>query len=152
MLNLGVIGLGARWESNYLPALKKNLSSRVRIRVVFDAIASHCRSVARSINAEAANGIHDLIERPNVQAVLLLDSAWYGNSALNLAITAGKPLYVATPLGSDLAILERIHAAATNDGVTVMPELNIRYTPATGRLQELIAILLGRPHRIQIDD
>ncbi len=149
MLSLGVIGVGPRWDSSYLPALKK-LGNRVRVRAVYDSIAGHCRLVAQSLDAEPAKGILDLVERPSVQAVLLLDSAWFGTAALNLVLSAGKPLYVATPLGNDLGELERIHAKASNNGVMVVPELDRRYTPATGRLQELMATQLGRPLRIQI--
>jgi predicted dehydrogenase len=85
-----------------------------------------------------------------VRALLLLDSAWYGHHALPLICGAKKPIYVVANLCSDLAGLQQLCETVRAEGQTMMPELSRRYTPATNRLQELIATRIGRPRRIAI--
>ena len=46
--------------------------------------------------------------------------------------------------------LARRHLAGLSEGLTLMPEFSRRYTPATSRLQELMATQIGPPQSIRV--
>ncbi|MFQ5732445.1 MAG: hypothetical protein ACE5KM_10900 [Planctomycetaceae bacterium] len=149
MVNIGVIGLGPAWERRYRPALHR-LEKRMRVRAVFDPVFSRSACVASELQAIAEGGLLALAKRPDVHAVLLLDAAWYGCEALRLVCGANKPVYIAADLGDDPSTLQALHWTAVNFGLTLMPEMGRRYTPASARLQELMATCLGRPQQITV--
>lgn len=148
MVRLGIIGLGTTWEGPYLSALK-NLRSRVCVQAVFDAVFARARQTARTLGAAAETSLLALARRCDVDALLLLDSGWYGAEALRLLCAEGKPVYIAADVGHDPAVLQALHWTAVNFGLTLMPEFPLRYTPATARLQELMATRLGEPHHVR---
>ena len=150
MVNVGIIGLGSVWETRYRPALEK-LRQRVCVSAVYDPVANRAEQVAAECGATAVKGLLALLERADIQAILLLGTAWQGQVPLRFVSARRMPVLIAGNLGDDLQALEAVHQAALADGLTLMPEFPRRYTPATGRLQELIATHIGRPERIVID-
>lgn len=150
MVNVGIVGPGMFWESKYEPALK-GIRNRIRVRAVYDAVMNRAEQVAAELEADVSPGILALIERPDIQAVLLLDPAWYGHQPIRFAFARHKPVYVAGGLGGDTEALQQLYQEAASLGLTVMPELDHRYTPATNRLHELMATRLGKPRRIVIE-
>ncbi len=150
MVNIGIIGLGPAWETRYRRALAK-FRQRVCVCAVYDVVASRAEQVAAEYRAAAVKGLVALLERTNIQAILLLDTDWQGQVPLSFVSARRKPVFVAGNLGEDLHTLETLHQTALAEGLTVMPEFTRRYMPASGRLQELIATRIGRPERILID-
>jgi predicted dehydrogenase len=150
MINLGIVGLGPVWESRYRPVLDK-LQHRVRIRAVFDPVASRCEEVAGFFRAAPYQGVLALLTQADVRGILLLDSAWYGNSLISFLRQTRKPVYIAGSLGEDWDELSRLRSVVESEGLLVMPEFSRRFTPATCRLHELIATRLGRPKHLAID-
>jgi predicted dehydrogenase len=150
MINLGIVGLGPVWESRYRPVLEK-LQHRVRIRAVFDPVASRCDEVAATLRAAPYQGVLALLTHADVRGILLLDSSWYGTALIHFLRQARKPVYVAGSLGEDWDELSRLRSLVESEGLLVMPEFSRRFTPATCRLHELIATRLGRPRHIAID-
>ena len=150
MINLGIVGLGPVWESRYRPVLDK-LQHRVRIRAVFDPVASRCDEVAATLRAAPYQGVLALLTHADVRGILLLDSSWYGNALIHFLGQMRKPVYVAGSLGEDPDELARLRSLVESEGLLVMPEFSRRFTPATCRLHELIATRIGRPRHIAID-
>jgi predicted dehydrogenase len=150
MVNVGIIGLGPVWETRYAPVLKK-LCGRIRVCAVYDPVASRAQQAAADFDAEPSQGMLALLERPDVKAVLLLGCDWHGRVPHSFILASRKPAYISGSLGEDLQLLGRLHESALANGLTLMPEFSWRYTPATGRLQELLATRLGRPRRICIE-
>jgi predicted dehydrogenase len=150
MINLGIVGLGPVWESRYRPVLEK-LQHRVRIRAVFDPVASRCDEVASTLRAAPYQGVLALLTHADVRGILLLDSSWYGNALIHFLRQTRKPVYIAGSLGEDWEELSRLGSLIESEGLLVMPEFSRRFTPATCRLHELIATRLGRPRHIAID-
>jgi predicted dehydrogenase len=150
MINLGIIGLGPVWESRYRPVLEK-LQHRVRIRAVFDPVASRCDEVAATLRAAPYQGVLAMLTHADVRGVLLLDSSWHGNALIHFLRQMRKPAYIAGSFGEDAEELSRLRDLVEADGLLVMPEFSRRFTPATCRLHELIATRLGRPKHIAID-
>jgi predicted dehydrogenase len=149
MINLGLIGLGPVWESRYRPVLEK-LRHRVRVRAVFDPIASRGEQAAYEFGAVPYQGVTALLTQSDVRGILVLDTSWHGNALLHFVRKARKPAYLAGSLGEDWDEVLALQGLVESEGLLVMPEFSRRFTPATCRLRELMATRLGRPRHISI--
>lgn len=149
-VQLGLIGVGPLWEYRYRPALEK-LGRRLKVRAVHDPVFSRAQAIAAELQAEPVAGLTALIQRPDIHALLLLDNPWYGEVPLQRICQTLKPAFIAGTLGTDLPALRQLHQQAEAEGLTIMAEFSRRHTPATSRLQELIATRLGRARRIEIE-
>src|SRR5579864_593595 len=94
MLHVGLIGLGPEWQHRYRPALAK-LQKRLRVRSVYAPVITHAEQVSAELGCDVAPGLVPLIEREDVQALLVLDAAWYLGVPAQFACRAGKPAYLA---------------------------------------------------------
>lgn len=150
MLNVGIIGFGPAWESRYQPALRR-LSDRIQPHAVFDVVRARGVVTAKELNATYVDGIHALISRPDIEALLVFDSDWHFDVPLHFACRYRKPAFIAGSLGDDLPRIERLEKIAAEHGIDMMPELSRRYTPATLRFRELIATALGRVKRLRVE-
>jgi predicted dehydrogenase len=150
MLNVGLIGLGPEWEHRYRPALAK-LEKRLRVRSLYTPVITHAEQVSAELNSDVAPGLMALLEREDVQALLVLDASWYAGVPAQFACQVGKPAYLAGPLARRLPAADHLLLRAAETGVTLMPDFSHRYTPATSRLRELTATRLGRPLLILVE-
>jgi predicted dehydrogenase len=150
MLYAGLIGLGPEWEDRYRPALLK-LRQRLRVCSVYTPVIAHADQVAAELACDVAPGMVALMERDDVRALLVLDTAWYAGVPAQLACLVGKAAYLAGPLLHRVPVADHLLLRAAQTGVTLMPDFAHRYTPATSRLRELIATRLGRPLTIAVD-
>ncbi len=105
---------------------------------------------AQELEAHPVMGISALLARPEVRAVLLLENSWQGPEPLRLLLAQKKSAYIAGSLGDDVEVLARRHLVGLSEGLTLMPEFSRRYTPATSRLQELMATQIGPPQSIRV--
>ena len=146
-LRLGVIGVGGAWESRYLPALR-TLSDRFEVVAVCDPVFHRAERAATQLQANACNGFRALVQRADVDAVLLLSADWFGPLPIRAACDASKAVYcaAAVDLGDEEAAELRQHVA--DAGVAFMAEFPCRLSPATLRLKELIATRLGPPQLV----
>ncbi len=149
-INVGLIGVGPRWESRYRPAIEK-MHGRIRVSAVFDHVFSRAESVAKSLDATAVSGVLAMLERPDVSAILMLDPDWHGTALLDRICSKGKPVYLGQPACDGLLSSEQLHSIAVLSGTMVMPELERRYQPCSARLQELMATRIGRPERVSLN-
>ncbi len=141
-LRVGVIGLGRRWRMSYRPALHA-LRDRFHIAAVCDPAHDRAARVAQRLSCVACAGPTDLLERPDVEALLLLDPPWYGLWPVGVAHRLGKPVLfcpTTTHIAADSATLFRL---AGDGGVPVVPALELRHAPLTTRLRELLRDRLG---------
>ncbi|MFO0960478.1 MAG: Gfo/Idh/MocA family oxidoreductase [Isosphaeraceae bacterium] len=143
-LRVGVIGLGRLWEARHKPALAK-LHDRFQVTAVYDQVLRRALIEARSLGCHAAEGLHTLIDRPDVDAVYLLGPQWFGLHPIEAICRAGKPIYCALPVAGEYAELKRLEPIVRASGVPFMIELARRFYPASLRLRELLATQLGRP-------
>ncbi|MCA9073234.1 MAG: Gfo/Idh/MocA family oxidoreductase [Planctomycetaceae bacterium] len=149
MINVGLIGLGPFWEQRYRPVLER-FRSRIRVCAVYDPVASRAQIAAHELEAPCVQGISALVRRSELRAVLLLDNAWQGVEPLRMVLGQKKSAYIAGSLGEDVESIARRHLVGLSEGLTLMPEFSRRYTPATSRLQELMATQIGPPRRIRV--
>lgn len=149
MIKFGILGLGSKWESCYHPALL-GLRQHVQVRALFDPVISRALSAGRELNAILCDGINSLLTLPDLDAILVLDSSWYGRGLIDFLVQSRKPCYLGTHLDTCSQFLGAAHENAKSVGQTIMPELSLRYTPASNRLRELCATSLGNPRHIEI--
>lgn len=149
MLDVALIGLGQDWERRYRPALL-NLRHRMRVRAIQSAVGSLAEQTAAELRCEVAGGIMSLMQRSDVRALLILDTAWYGSVPAEFACRTGKPAFLAGRLGDWVPRTGELLPLAVESETPLMPDFGHRYTPATSRLKELIATRLGRPDEIVV--
>lgn len=150
LLDVGLIGLGPEWERRYRPALLK-LRHRMRVRAIHTAVSSLAEQTAAEWQCDVVVGLRALIERSDIRAVLILDTAWYGAVPAEFACRKGKPAYLAGRLVDWVPRARELVSLAAETETPLMPDFGHRYTPATSRLKELIASRLGRPEEIILE-
>ena len=141
-LRLGVVGLGRLWEARYRPALAR-MADRARVVALYDQVARRATAEAAALRCAAVDGLTDLIDRPDIDALLLLTPQWFGLHPVALAAERGKPVYCALPVAGDPGGLEDLAPRIVAGGAAFVPELARRAYPASVRLKELLATKLG---------
>ncbi|HRF02000.1 MAG TPA: Gfo/Idh/MocA family oxidoreductase [Pirellulaceae bacterium] len=143
-MRVGLIGLGHAWESRHCPALR-SLSDRFQVIAVCGEVAQRSEAVAREFRAVSLDGFRVMIERNDIDAVLVLSTDWVGHLPILAACDAGKAVYAAAPLDIEPTQVDEIRRRVDESGIAFMAELPRRHAPATLRLKELIATRLGPP-------
>ncbi len=158
-VGLGLIGLGSNWEQLYRDTLL-HLQNRLTIKLVYDPVEARANSVAADFDAEIAESLNQMLARPTLQGLLILDPGWLGSGALNLIARCGKPAYLASTVLKQTTVLRSIMKARDlPDQPSLpnclddlwLPEFKLRFMPSTCRLKELIATKLGPVEHIQIE-
>ena len=143
-LGVAIVGLGNRWEGQYLPAIR-SLADRFEVRAVCEQVSLRAARAASELHAEAVDGFRVMAGREDVDAILCLGDQWYGTAPILAACDAGKAVYSAVSLPACRSQLSQLFSRVEASGVAFMAELARRHAPATVRLKELIATRLGRP-------
>lgn len=143
-LRIGVVGVGPAWESRHLPALRA-LSDRFEVCAVCDPVQHRAEYVARQFNASVHDGFRVLINRSDIDAVLLLSAKFYGAMPIHAACDFGKAVYCAAAIDLQDAEASELRDRVERSGIAFMAEFPCRLSPATLRLKELIATRLGEP-------
>jgi len=143
-LGVGIVGLGNRWESRHLPAIR-SLSDRYEVRAVCEQVSHRAQRAATELNAVALDGFRVLADRDDIDAVLYLADQWYGTAPILAACDAGKAVYSAASLPDCRQAVDALLTRVEESGIAFMAELSRRHAPATVRLKELIATRLGPP-------
>jgi predicted dehydrogenase len=143
-LRLGLIGLGKDWQTRHLPALRL-LQDRFEVRAIYGSVAHLADQVAREFRADRVDGYRALIEREDVDAVMMLESDWYGMLPLLAACDAGKAVYCSAEIDFEPNAAAEVKRRVEGAGIAFMSEFPRRFAPATLRLKELIATRLGHP-------
>ncbi len=146
-LRIGLIGLGDVWQLRHAPALRA-LADRFEVRAICDPVWHRAEQAAADFHAEAVDGYHALVQREDIDAVLVLSPQWFGALPILAACESRKAIYCAVGLDLNaddaLTIKRRVEEA----GIAFVAEFPKRQAPATLRLKELIATQLGRPRLV----
>ncbi len=143
-LGVAIVGLGDRWESQHLPAIR-SLTDRFEVRAICEQVSHRASRAASELHAEAVDGFRVMSGRMDIDAVLCLADQWYGTAPILAACDAGKAVYSAASLPACRDQLNHLFSRVESSGIAFMAELSRRHAPATVRLKELIATQLGRP-------
>lgn len=143
-LRLGLIGLSTDWTTRHLPALRM-LAERFEVSGVYNSVASLASKAANEFDARPFDGFREMVAHDSVDAVLFLESGWYGTSPINAACDFGKAIYCGSEVAIEPDRATSLKSVVEQSGVAFMAEFPRRLAPATLRLKELIATKLGRP-------
>lgn len=143
-IRIGLVGLGDVWQMRHAPALR-SLADRFEVRAICDPVRHRAEQAAAEFHAEAVDGYHVLVQREDIDAVLVLSPQWFRALPILAACESGKAIYCAVGLDLDAAEAEAIRGRVEEAGVAFMAEFPKRQAPATIRLKELIVTQLGSP-------
>lgn len=143
-LRLGLIGLSKDWNSRHLPALRM-LNERFEVAGVYNSVSSLAENAAREFDARPFDGFREMVAHEAIDAVLFLESGWYGTAPINAACDFGKAIYCGSEVDIAPSHAPRLKQIVEESGVAFMAEFPRRLAPATLRLKELIATRLGQP-------
>jgi predicted dehydrogenase len=133
------------------------LQDRFDVRAVFNPVGKLAENCAAEFQADAVDGFRAMINRCDIDAVLILQQYWHGWLPILSACDAGKSIYWAGDIDIDSKRDAEIRKHIEESGVAFMMDFPRRFAPATLRLKELIATRLGQPrllfcHRRMKDD
>ncbi len=148
-LRVGVIGLGRRWR-RYRPVLAR-LGDHIEVRAVCDQVVRRAEAAARLLRCTVAGGPVELLERADVEAVLLLDAQWFGLWPLERACATNKPVLCAQSLDGDDAHADALRQQIHDSGLPVLMALAPVLSPATLYLRELLTHRLGQARLVRAD-
>ncbi len=143
-LRVGVVGVGSAWESRHLPALRA-LSDRLEVCAVCDPVQHRAVQVAKQFNATVYDGFRALMDRDDIDCVMLLSAHFYGATPIFAACEYGKAVYCAAALELEDQQATELRQRVQDSGIAFMAEFACRLSPATLRLKELLATRLGKP-------
>jgi predicted dehydrogenase len=145
-LRLGIIGLGRRWQ-RYRQALMA-LTEELRVVAVHDALLRRGEEEARHLDAHAVGGVIELLERRDIDAVLLTGGGWRGLWPIEQAFRANKPVLCAVPPCVDEENINSIRDLLKGNNsihLALWPSLTLVRETLSERLGES----LGRPVFLQ---
>ncbi|MCA9128742.1 MAG: Gfo/Idh/MocA family oxidoreductase [Planctomycetales bacterium] len=143
-LKIGLIGLSGDWQKRYLPALRI-LKDRFEVTGVYCSVAMLAENVSREFEAPRFDGFREMIRHPDIDAVMMLSSDWYGTLPIQAACDYGKAVYCGSEIDFDPNQAATLAQLVDKSGIAFMAEFPRRYAPASLRLKELIATRLGNP-------
>jgi predicted dehydrogenase len=141
-IRVGVIGLGRQWQRRYQTALR-GMPTQMVVGALYDQVYQRAEQESRRLSVPAAPSINDLLERDDVDALLLADPQWFGLWPIQLACRFTKPVYCGVPLGADDVHADAILQQVQEARLPVFMEMPLRIAPATTRLRELLGNELG---------
>jgi len=134
-LRVAVVGAGGIAQMMHLPTLAER-PDLFQIAGLADVNAVTLHAVGRRYGiATLATDHHELVARPDVDAVLVLASGSHRASVVD-ALEAGKHVFVEKPLGFSLEETQHIAAAAERARGYLMVGYHKRYDPAYLRARE----------------
>jgi predicted dehydrogenase len=150
-VRVGVIGLGRRWR-HYRPALQSRDGPRFDVRAICDEVQVRALHEARRLGCDAAAGPAELLERDDLDVLLLADPQWFGLWPLELACRARKPVLCCVPLEQDAEHADALRQQVRDSQLPVLMELAPRFAPGTEWLRSLLATpVLGAVRGVQCD-
>jgi predicted dehydrogenase len=150
-VRLGVIGLGRRWR-RYRAALRAPNGPRFDVRAVCDEVQELAVREARRLGCDASAGPAELLERDDLDALLLADAQWFGLWPLELACRARKPVLCSVALERDAEHADVLIRQVRACQLPVLMELAPRFAPGTEWLRSLLATpALGAVRGVQCD-
>jgi predicted dehydrogenase len=143
-LRVGLIGQGSDWSTRYQPALR-SMADRFDVRGVYSSVSVLADQVAREFGAKREDSFRGMMQRSDIDAVMVLETDWYGIVPLMAACEHGKAVYCGSNVNLDPELGSQLRERVEASGIAFVMELPRRFAPATLRLKELMATRLGKP-------
>ena len=149
-INIGVLGTGRIGRLH-----AENLAFRIpgaKLVAVADVNLQAAEDCAHACRVERAHqDPRQVIEDPQIDAVLICSSTDCHADQLEQAAAAGKQIFCEKPIDLDLARIDRALAAVQQAGVTLMVGFNRRFDPSFARARQMVQQgRIGTPHLVRI--
>ena len=149
-LRVGVIGTG---RIGVLHA--RNLAGKipgVRLEAVSDVVAAAAEKCAAELGVASATTDHRrILDRKDIDAVVICSSTDTHSRMIGEAAEAGKHIFCEKPIDFDLARIDEALAKVKRAGVKLQIGFNRRFDPNFQRVRDLVvAGSVGTPHLLRI--
>jgi myo-inositol 2-dehydrogenase/D-chiro-inositol 1-dehydrogenase len=149
-INVGVIGAGriGKLHAEHL-AYRVPDANIVAIADIFLDAAARC---AAELQIPSAVKDHrEIMENPDIEAVIICSSTDTHAQMIEEAAAAGKHIFCEKPIDFDLARIDRALEAVDKAGVKLQVGFNRRFDPNFKRVREMVAAgKIGTPHILRI--
>jgi predicted dehydrogenase len=136
-LRVGVIGCGGIAQMHHLPTLAER-ADLFRVAALADVSRPTLEAVGRRYGVEVlATDYRELLDRPDLDALLLFASGCHHQAALDLVRT-DKHLFIEKPLAFSLQETEEVARAARGRQGALMVGYHKRFDPAYQRTREAL--------------
>ncbi len=137
-IGLGLIGCGGIARSAHLPAMAA-LGERVVLRACADVDLQAARMAAAGWGADASTDYRAVLDRGDVQAVIVATPEYLHAEQVVAAAAAGKHVLCEKPIAPSLAEADRMIAACRDAGVRLLVGHSRRFTRKYMEIQAAIA-------------
>src|SRR5512136_2583551 len=149
-LRVGVIGTG---RIGVLHA--RNLAGKipgVRLEAVSDVVAAAAEKCAAELGVATATTDHRrILDRKDIDAVVICSSTDTHSRLIGEAAEAGKHIFCEKPIDFDLKRIDEALAKVKKAGVKLQVGFNRRFDPSFQRVHDLVASGgVGTPHLLRI--
>ncbi|HMN27648.1 MAG TPA: Gfo/Idh/MocA family oxidoreductase, partial [Caldilineaceae bacterium] len=146
-LRLAVVGAGGFAKGMHLPNLQR-LRTLYHIRAIVSGTGSNAKATALQYNADyATSNYEDVLNDPDVDAVLLATRHNLHASQAMAAAKAGKALFLEKPMALNQHELDELAAVLAETTVPFMLGFNRRFSPPAQRIHQALA---GRQSPLQM--
>jgi predicted dehydrogenase len=143
-VNVAIIGagfMGSAHASNYAA-----LGKRVRVKWVASRTEERAARVAETVGAQATTDVEDAVRDPEIDAVDICVPTPLHREMTELALDAGKHVFLEKPIALTLEDANAIIAAAASSDRVFMVGMVLRFWPEYVELQRRVSAgELGRP-------
>jgi myo-inositol 2-dehydrogenase/D-chiro-inositol 1-dehydrogenase len=149
-VNVGIIGAGRIGKLH-----TEHLAYRVpdaRILAIADIFLEAAEKCAADFQIPSAVKDHrEIMENPDIEAVIICSSTDTHAQMIEEAAAAGKHIFCEKPIDFDLARIDRALEAVDKAGVKLQVGFNRRFDPNFKRVREMVAAgKIGMPHILRI--
>jgi predicted dehydrogenase len=148
-IGVAMIGSGMIALANHLPGFA--LCPQARVVALCDTDPAALEKAAKSTGISATyTDYHELLKRPDVNAVVIATPNFVHAPIALAAIAAGKHVLCEKPIAMDLAEALAMYRAAEAKGVRHMTAFTYRFVPAMRYMAHLVhSGKLGRPYHFR---
>ena len=149
-LTLGLIGTGriGRLHAEYL-SFRIPQANLVMVSDIVEKSAQQCADHCRV--AHVSSDYHDILDNPDIGAVVICSSTDTHSRIIEEAAAAGKHIFCEKPIDHDLAKIDKALSAVKKAGVILQIGFNRRFDANHRRVRQAVANgEIGQPHLLHI--
>ncbi len=135
ILKIGVVGVGAQFTDNILPAISS--IPNIKIQAICDIDQSKLDVVAERLNTSGYTKIEDMIASEPLDGIIAISDPEVHEAVIRLGSIHNIPVFVEKPPAVSLESIKSMIANRSNS--PVMVGLNFGYSESVMRVKELIA-------------
>ena len=148
-LRIGLIGAG-RIGKVHGKAIATQVA-QAKLAMVADVFIESAQALGKQYDIPATENYHEILNKPDIDAVLICSSTDTHSQIITEAARAGKHIFCEKPIDHDLARIDAALAAVEEAGVKLMVGFQRRFDHNFIQLKEMITSgKVGQPHIIRI--